>query len=502
MAAQDDEDKSFFADGQPSSPLHHVNYDAINHVYNDSCIVNDGSGSSSQHVSYDPINPVYNDGSRLSSPPSNNNKEVVSYWSLCQNRNFRWCTISYLVTHIGEWMTYIASISAIEQIHASNSKVSRLSISFLAILRLLPNALFASVGGVLADSYDRRTILLVLDLIGAAVALVYILSYYCESIYGLYFATFCQMSVAAIYVPSRTAIVPMLVAKEEELKKANTILGIAWSTMQALGSSMGGVLTQWVGIQLCFAFDSFTYVVSALFIWKINGRYNPMELDGRLIGASSDNESKFSLASFASMTKEGMDYLRSQTWGAFVLLKFSAALIYGASDILNVSFSEQMKNGDLDTEGSSQRLGILFAFVGIGCFLGPVIAEPFTHMDDISSLERACLVSFLFMALGCFGMSQLNHFVGICASTSVRASGSSVVWIYSSLLLQKLSSISMLGRVSAVDYALATLSEAFSALLGGVLQDDIGMSAAQVSLIMALVASATLVIWAIYFARI
>ena len=106
------------------------------------------------------------------------------------------------------------------------------------------------------------------------------------------------------------------------------------------------------------------------------------------------------------------------------------------------------------------------------------------------------------MALGCFGMSQLNHFIGICASTSVRASGSSVVWIYSSLLLQKLSSISMLGRVSAVDYALETLSEDLSALLGGVLQDDVGMSAAQVSLTMALVASATLVTWAIYFARI
>ncbi len=146
--------------------------------------------------------------------------------------------------------------------------------------------------------------------------------------------------------------------------------------MQALGSSMGGVLTQWVGIQLCFAFDSFTYLVSALFIWKINGRHNPNDLEEAKIGASSDDKSKFSLASFASMSKEGMNYLRSQTWGAFVLLKFSAALIYGASDILNVSFSEQTKNGEADAEGSSQRLGILFAFVGIGCFLGPVIAEP------------------------------------------------------------------------------------------------------------------------------
>eukprot|EP00984_Skeletonema_dohrnii_P031236 scaffold23476_cov83-Skeletonema_dohrnii-CCMP3373.AAC.1 len=60
----------------------------------------------------------------------------------------------------------------------------------------------------------------------------------------------------------------------------------------------------------------------------------------------------------------------------------------------------------------------------------------------------------------------------------------------------------MLGRVVAVDYALAMLSESASALLGGVLQDDARMTAAQVSLLMAIVASATLVIWGMYFSRV
>ena len=85
--------------------------------------------------------------------------------------------------------------------------MSRTSISFLAILRLLPSALFASIGGVLADSYDRRQIMFVLDCTGALVAWLYILSYYLGSIYALYVATLLQMTVAALYEPSRTAIV-------------------------------------------------------------------------------------------------------------------------------------------------------------------------------------------------------------------------------------------------------------------------------------------------------
>ena len=396
--------------------------------------------------------------------------------------------------------------------------MSRTSISFLAILRLLPSALFASIGGVLADSYDRRQIMCVLDCTGAVVAWLYILSYYLGSIYALYVATLLQMTVAALYEPNRTAIVPSLVIEEDGLKKAMTISGLAWSVMQAVGSSMGGLLTQWVGIQTCFAFDSLSYLVSALFIWKIRGRYIPVEPDEEpqirhktndseentkiYIDASNDDESKLSFANFSSMTKDGVVYLRSQPWGAFIFLKFCAALIYGASDILNVSFSEQGVNNALDMEGSSQRLGIIFAFVGIGCFIGPILAEPWSHMDNVSSLERSCLISFFFMALGCYGMSQFDHFIWICISTSVRSAGSSVVWIYSSLLLQKLSSTSMLGRVVAVDYALAMLSESVSALLGGVLQDDARMTAAQVSLLMAIVAYATLVIWGMYFSRV
>jgi hypothetical protein len=80
------------------------------------------------------------------------------------------------------------------------------------------------------------------------------------------------------------------------------------------------------------------------------------------------------------MTKEGVAYLGSQSWGAFVLLKFSAALIYGSADVLNVSLSEQGgdSSSDVNLEDSSKRLGILFAFVGVGCIVGPILIEPYS----------------------------------------------------------------------------------------------------------------------------
>ena len=78
-------------------------------------------------------------------PPLDDGK--VSYWSLIRdNANFRLYLVSYLVTHTGEWFTYVASLTAIEQIQASKGIVSRTSISVLVCLRLLPNVLLTSVG--------------------------------------------------------------------------------------------------------------------------------------------------------------------------------------------------------------------------------------------------------------------------------------------------------------------------------------------------------------------
>jgi predicted MFS family arabinose efflux permease len=463
-------------------------------------MLSNSSSASPLHVAYDAINNDPADDSHDQSSPSTANKKV-SYWSSL-NSNFRWYLLSYLVTVAGEWLTYVASIAAIEEIHSSSvGGISRTSISILIILRLLPSSLFASVGGVLADSYDRRKIMFILDVMGFFVAWLYVLSYKLQSITALYVATLLQMTVAAIYEPSRTAIVPMLVLDESNLEKATILVSSSETLMQAVGSSIGGILTSTVGIQSCFMFDSLSYLVSAFFIWKISGDYDPT-----IQGAGAVNEESDSLTNlFLSMTKEGVAYLGSQSWGAFVLLKFSAALIYGSADVLNVSFSEQGEesSSDINLGDSSKRLGILFAFVGVGCIIGPILIEPYSHVNDVSSLERSCLVSYLLMALGYFGLWQFNHeFFLICIFSAIRAAGSNIVWIYSSLLLQILSRDSMLRRVVAVDYALATLSEALSALLAGLLQDNSGISAANVSLIMALVASATLVIWIIYFSRV
>ena len=318
--------------------------------------------------------------------------------------------------------------------------------------------------------------MLVLDCVGASVALLFILAYWLKSINAIYIVNVLQMIVASIYEPNRSSIVTQLVREEEALKKANIINGLAWSSMTAIGSCIGGFAAERFGIPVCFVIDSITYLVSASLVWLISGDY--------------------SVSKTTTEKEVERCYLASNSWGAFALYKFCSALVFGAADVLNVSFAERGNEGDMD--GSSERLGLIFASVGLGCFVAPLIFDHFTRMEDSRSLERSCLVSYLFMAIGCFGMSVVTSFAEIYWCTAIRAGGSSVVWIYSSLLLQKFSSEQMLGRVLSVDYALATLAESISAFGGGYLQDKFGMSAEQVSFLMGVIATTAFVLWTIH----
>lgn len=152
-------------------------------------------------------------------------------------REFRLCLISYCVALLGEWLTYVASISLIENILLAKNEQSRTAISTLVVVRLLPHIAFSPFGGVLADSHDRRNSMITLDCIGAAVPLLFLVAMKVQSIQLIYWVMFLKECVASLYEPSRSAIVPLLVPDEKYLQKATTLSEGMWSVMAAVGKN-------------------------------------------------------------------------------------------------------------------------------------------------------------------------------------------------------------------------------------------------------------------------
>jgi membrane protein YqaA with SNARE-associated domain len=186
----------------------------------------------------------------------NDDDDEVTYTQLLKrNRPFRLFMCSYIANSMGEWLTYLASISAIEKIQLDSGiqETSSTAISALIIVRLTPTILLIPFGGVLADGRDRRETMIILDIIGAVVAWLFILALELQSIPMILLASFLQSCVAGLYEPSRSAIVPLLVPEDEGLKQATTLSGVAYALVATFGSASGGLFVSLFGIRTCYS---------------------------------------------------------------------------------------------------------------------------------------------------------------------------------------------------------------------------------------------------------
>lgn len=346
--------------------------------------------------------------------------------------------------------------------------------------------------------------MIALDLCGATTALLFILAVQIQSIALIYIATFLQQSLTGLCDPSRTAMVALLARNEHDLKMATTLAGLAWSAVAAFGSATGGFLVAALGLKPCFLLDSLTYLSSAILLTLLRGQYvaahthhydhqNP-ETAPSSTREHHDHPPRYSWEHYVGQFWHGIRYIRTTFFGPLVFLNGSASLVYGGFAVLNVAIAER---GSL--EGRSLRLGTLYMCIGIGCWVGPLVFDRFTDISKPVTLQLACLYCFAFFLTGACTMFGISHsFWVLCLLTSWRSAGSAALWISSTLLLQKFSPPSMLGRVMAVENIFNLTCEAFSAYMTGILRDRVRLSVEEASLVLAGVSASLTIFWSIY----
>ena len=429
-----------------------------------------------------------------------------------RNRRYRLYLVSHLCQHAGDWFIRIASLLTVERLAPDSGN----ALSVLVVVKIVPQVFLSHLGGALADKYDRRKIMLALDCIGAVAVLFFLVAIRFESLPIFYVVIGIRATIHSLYEPATKSIVPMIVPEPSSLKRAATINSLAWAFMLVMGGVIAGDSTAYIGVQVCFIIDSVTYFISAMVISSLKGdfavvhRNDPTPsigvfpvIEEGLNAELSDVRPPRSmyrlrftcqpLVTFCQMLKELILYLHMSGFGGLVFLKASGSLIWGPADILNVSFSH-VSGDEMET---SKRLGYMFSCLGIGYALGPIATNVFTDATHPKTLQLVCVSSFIFMMIGWIGLSQAPTFNGILALTIVRAFGSGIIWLNSTLLLQMLSKPDLLGRVLALEFSLAMLVDAAVATVTGKLHDN-GFTASQLSSGAGALSGLMFATWSIY----
>jgi hypothetical protein len=264
----DDNDK--FYHHQPSSNSNTL--DSTNNDDNDDNDENDNNDD-------DDIN--NNNTSTATTPPTIKSK--TSCWDyvtvLKKYPAYRVYLLSHMCQNLGDWFVRIASILIVEELASAAAAASDFdfdsdsdngtgkALSYVTLARLIPNAIFAQVGGILADRLDRRHIMICIDILSGIVVLGYLIAIQYQSLNMFYIITSIRSALSATYYPATQGIVPLLVHDNpHDLQMAVTMNSWAWGLCAIIGGLLAGSIASVFGLQACYLIDLITYWTSATVI--------------------------------------------------------------------------------------------------------------------------------------------------------------------------------------------------------------------------------------------
>jgi predicted MFS family arabinose efflux permease len=190
-----------------------------------------------------------------------------SVWAPLRQPAFRWLWFGVLVSWIGTWMQTVGAQWLV--VDAPNAAVL---VSLVQAASTLPVMLFALPGGVLADSFDRRRLLLAVQAYFFAVGvLLAALTAAGQMPPALLLAfTFALGAGVAVQQPAWGATMPELVPRRQ-LRAASSMDLISVNVSRAVGPALAGlVIAHLGGVPVVFALNAASVVVLAvaLLAWR------------------------------------------------------------------------------------------------------------------------------------------------------------------------------------------------------------------------------------------
>jgi MFS family permease len=174
--------------------------------------------------------------------------------------------IAQLGSNVGTWMQTVAAQWFLVERHSSDVIVALVQTATLG-----PTLLLGLFAGALADLFDRRRLLIVLQSYAVLVALALAVLTYLGRLgpTSLLMFTVAIGCASALTGPAWQAIQPELVPREQ-IPAASTLGSVAGNAARAIGPALGGLVVALSGVAAVFAINavSFGGIIVALVAWK------------------------------------------------------------------------------------------------------------------------------------------------------------------------------------------------------------------------------------------
>lgn len=294
-----------------------------------------------------------------------------SPWIALRYRDFRLLWLGGFISQTGSQMRIVAiGVQLWDLTH------DPVALGLLGMFKLVPLVLLSLFGGMIADSFDRRKLLIVTQGTFAVTSVLLAVS----TQYGwispalIYGVSALSAATTAFDNPARSAFVPSLVERRH-LPNALSLNITVWQIATIIGPTLGGVFLglQATGFVIIYWIDAVSFGAVMLALWLMHVRPEK--------GLARNVSLKAAL--------DGLRFLRKMPIIMSTMVLDFFATLFGAATILLPAFAEEVLHID------RELWGILYAAPAIGAVIAGVV------MSWVGNVKRqGLLVIVSVMAYG------------------------------------------------------------------------------------------------------
>ena len=194
---------------------------------------------------------------------------------LLRTRNFSLLWWGGLISNMGDWMLLVGLSFEVYRRMGSTIGPMGTVISFL-----VPSILLGSIAGVFVDRWDRRRLMVGINIV-LAILLLPLLFLNVTGVWIAYLVLIASSCVETLFQPAQTALVPRLIeGTEAELVTANSLIGVSMHLARLIGPAIGGVAFAVGGLLAVTLADAASFLISAGMLALIRGpSFRPVRTD-------------------------------------------------------------------------------------------------------------------------------------------------------------------------------------------------------------------------------
>jgi dTMP kinase len=405
-------------------------------------------------------------------------------------RPFRRLWIATSLSSLGDWLSLLALSALAYSLTGQHVRetAGTIAVSGVWLTSLLPYLLFGPLAGAVADRFDRRTTLIIGDVVRAVLYLsipLNLLIGFANELTWLYVAQFLACCASLFWTPAKDASIPNLVPSDK-LEEANQYSLMTTYGMAPVASLLFVALaeiTRALGhpslgkVSLALYFNVATFVISALAVYSL--RQLPKRRTGEAI----------SVPSVAKAIWDGWRFVGRDRVVRGITIGMTGAFA-GAGVVVGLGYSYVISTLHGGTTGWGVVFAAIFVGLAVGMSVGVKVLGGFSlrrlfglsiavagvPLALIALIPNLPVVVFLVVLLGVFaGMAYVTGYTVIGREVDDDTRGRTFAFLQSGLRVVMFGVIAGAGLLAgALTSAVGAVSGSGNVSLGHVMYQAVG----------------------------